>query len=333
MAYPVNIEECGHFYHICFKTNNDRFALTVEKDIHSLASYMQHYKKIHKIKIHAFAIMSNHVHLLLKNSMLEVNAIKHFLRDVKREFAKYHNIRYGAKGSLWKRSYTQKCIQGNIQLINTMAYILNNPVEAHMVDFAWQYTWSSSHDLLRKDEFKKTIISDRFLDKKDLTNILHRAKTQKYAEGLPEKELCKRGLAHYVDKEKFKSELIQGKKRYKTQGPWQYYFPMQRKSTYATANGYFSSTLTDKLPEAIRPSARLLRNLCRTKAEGSRNKLNPFKTNRNNILYEASKRSQIQAFQQTQAHRLPLRALGDEAIIQTDHGWALVVLHGRQRVS
>jgi len=102
MAYPVNIEECGHFYHVCFKTNNDRFSLTVEKDIHSLSLLHATLQKNTQSKIQVFAIMSNHVHLLLKNSMSEENAIKHFLRDTKREFAKYCNIRYGTKGSLWR---------------------------------------------------------------------------------------------------------------------------------------------------------------------------------------------------------------------------------------
>ena len=117
MGNPINIQEAGKLYHITFKTLHNRFALVVNEDIQNLASYMQEYKLKHGVKIFAFCIMSNHVHFLLKNSDKEPLAIQHFIRDVKREYAKCHNIGYGAKGHFWHRSFRQKHIDGDIQFI------------------------------------------------------------------------------------------------------------------------------------------------------------------------------------------------------------------------
>jgi REP element-mobilizing transposase RayT len=331
MAYAVNFEEKSGFYHIFFKTVNDRFCLTVEEDIHTLASFMHHYKEKHKIKINAFAIMSNHVHLLLKNSPREEKAIKNFLRDVKREFAKSHNIRYGAKGSLWARSYKQKAVLGDIQLINTIVYILNNPVKAHLVERAQDYAWSSSHLLADRAEKRSLIHSGKFIDKKGFKAIYHRAKAQKYGEGLPAAEQAKRGLHKRIDKDKFKAEIMQGRRQYKRQGNWLYYFPQQKKNTVSTATGLFSQTLTDKLDKAINPDARTLQHLCRTRADGSRNAFEPFRIDGHNILFEAPTKKAVEGYQHIHAHRLQAGALSTHSVIETDSGWALVVVMGRRR--
>ena len=336
MAYPINIEHSNELYHVTFKTQHDRFSLVIEEDIQTLGAYMNEYKHKHKIKIFAFSIMSNHVHLLLKNSTHEHQAIKHFIRDVKREYAKHHNIRYGSKGHFWARSYRQKHIDGDIQLLNTVVYILNNPVDAYLCKQPENFANSSFHLLLNKNEIRTFNKNNQFLNKKELHAIYAKAKQQRYAQGLPAEEQAKRGLSDFIDAKKFKNEIKQGRKQYKTQGPWLHYFP-KNKSLVNQRKKYISLALTDCMPETYRPQVQLLKKLCqeqiiKSKQNKQFNKQNSqFKTKNSNTLYEAKTKKGCQQFQQQHAEQLPINALAKSSVVKTTNGWALIALIGRPR--
>jgi REP element-mobilizing transposase RayT len=333
MPLPINIEQAGELYHVTFKTQHDRFSLVKDKDIQVLAAYMNNYKKKHHIKIFAFAFMSNHVHLLLKNSNHEPDAIKYFIRDTKREYAKYQNIRYGEKGNFWSRSYRQKHIEGDIQLINTITYILNNPVEAHLCDNAADFSNSSFHLLLNKAEIKTFNKKNQFINKKELNKIYVKSKKQRYAEGLSDKQQAKRGLSDFIDKNVYQSDIIEGRKKYKRQGPWLHYFPHTDHNLNCKKK-YVSLLLTDDMPQTYKPSASLLKKLCvehYQKSKLIKAKNNRFKIGKINIIYEAKTKEACIRFQQTHRDSLSVNALSGRSVIKTDNGWALTALPGRRR--
>jgi putative transposase len=333
MPLPIKIEEVSELYHVTFKTQHDRFSLVLEEDVKALASFMNHYKKKHEIKIFAFTIMSNHVHLLLKNSNHEADAIKHFIRDTKREYAKCHNKGYGENGHFWKRSYQQKHIDGDIQLVNTIVYILNNPVQAKLSQRAEDFAHSSFHLLLNKSELKACNKNGQFINKKELNKIYRQAKKRRYAERLPEGAQANRGLGDFINQDEFKFELRQGRKQFKQQGPWLHYFPHQTRHVRKN-RGLFSLALTDDMPATYRPESQLLKRLCiehSLKSKKTKESEPLFKFGNLNIIFESKTKEACRRFQARHSQKLSSNALADDSIIQTKTGWALVAPPGRRR--
>jgi putative transposase len=334
MGHPINIQEVGRLYHITFKTLHNRFALVVNEDIQKLASFMQEYKIKHGVKIFAFCIMSNHVHLLLKNSNKEALAIQNFLRDVKREYAKSQNVSYGCGGSFWSRSFRQKHIDGDIQFINTITYILNNPVEARLCERAEEYAYSSFHLLLSKEKLKEAKKNNLFLNQKALRKIYYEAKRQRYGQGLPDKKQAERGLGDHIDEVKYKMELSYGKRRFKRRGPWLHYFP-ETNRLVSGKHSLVALAISDEIPAGYRPSQKTLQELCLSRSQipkkqkKSRGLNRHFKIDNMNIIFEAKSRRACYSFQERFADRLPANALTSKAVIKTPTGWALVAPPGR----
>ncbi len=70
------------------------------------------------------------------------------------------NFREGVRGYLFKGRFSSCTVSTDISLLTAIQYILRNPVKAKMVQYPWEYQWSSagyhcglvSHDLLVQDD-------------------------------------------------------------------------------------------------------------------------------------------------------------------------------------
>lgn len=91
--------------------------------------------------IHAYVLMTNHVHFLLTPQA--ANSISLMFQGVGRHYVPYINKRYGRRGSLWEGRHKSCVIGSENYFLACMRYIENNPVRANMVEHPAQYRWSS----------------------------------------------------------------------------------------------------------------------------------------------------------------------------------------------
>ena len=91
--------------------------------------------------IHAFVLMTNHVHLLVTPQ--KGSEISLFMQYVGRHYVPYINDKYGKSGSLWEGRYKASLMQEDRYFLTVMRYIELNPVRANMVDLPGHYRWSS----------------------------------------------------------------------------------------------------------------------------------------------------------------------------------------------
>ncbi len=92
-------------------------------------------------EIHAYVLMTNHVHLLL--TPRDRDSISRLLQYVGRRYVPYVNHRYGRTGTLWEGRFKASVIDASEYLLRCYRYIELNPVRAGMVDAARGYRWSS----------------------------------------------------------------------------------------------------------------------------------------------------------------------------------------------
>lgn len=92
-------------------------------------------------KIHAYVLMTNHVHLLLTPDAEQ--GIGKAMQMLGRYYVQYYNYCYRRTGTLWEGRYRATLIDSEAYLLTCMRYIELNPVRAGMVAHPSEYQWSS----------------------------------------------------------------------------------------------------------------------------------------------------------------------------------------------
>ena len=106
-------------------------------------------------QIHAYVLMTNHVHLLVTPETEEGPA--KLMQSIGRRYVQYINRVYRRTGTLWEGRYKSSAIQMEDYLLLCQRYIELNPVRAGMVDYPGQYQWSSyRHNGLGQDDSRLT---------------------------------------------------------------------------------------------------------------------------------------------------------------------------------
>lgn len=95
----------------------------------------------HDCELHAYVLMTNHVHLLLTPKT--EHGISKTIQMLGRYYVQYFNYTYGRTGTLWEGRYKSTMIDTEHYLLTCYRYIELNPVRAQMVNHPSEYPWSS----------------------------------------------------------------------------------------------------------------------------------------------------------------------------------------------
>lgn len=101
--------------------------------------------------IHAYVLMTNHVHLLITPA--DEHGPARMMQAIGRLFVRHVNTRYQRTGTLWEGRYRSTLVDSDQYLLACSRYIELNPVRAGMVQQPGEYRWSSyRHNALGEDE-------------------------------------------------------------------------------------------------------------------------------------------------------------------------------------
>jgi putative transposase len=105
----------------------------------------------HAVQLHAYALMTNHVHLLV--SAEAKGSVSRMMQAVGRRYVRAFNARYQRTGTLWEGRYKSCLVGGDRYLMTCLRYIELNPIRAAIVESPEEYPWSSAraHLGLRTD--------------------------------------------------------------------------------------------------------------------------------------------------------------------------------------
>jgi len=131
----------GHPQHIIIRGNNREAIFYAEEDYQFYISKLRDACKKHDCALHAYVLMTNHVHLLITPS--SDNGISKAIQMLGRYYVQYFNYSYKRTGTLWEGRYKASLIDSTRYLLTCYRYIELNPVRAGMVDHPSEYPWSS----------------------------------------------------------------------------------------------------------------------------------------------------------------------------------------------
>ena len=133
------MDGCAH--HIIQRGNNRQACFFEEADYKVYLDLLKKASEKYKVSIHAFVLMTNHVHLLTTPNNEIGNS--RMMQAIGRSYVGYINHTYSRTGALWEGRYKSTLVDSEDYLLTVHRYIELNPVRAGMVEHASEYSWSS----------------------------------------------------------------------------------------------------------------------------------------------------------------------------------------------
>jgi putative transposase len=141
MARKPRFNISGIPQHVVQRGNNREPCFFAEDDYSRYLNDLYEAACRNRVAIHAYVLMTNHVHLLATPG--QEFGIAHTMQDLGRKYVRYINHCYRRTGTLWEGRYKASLVDSEAYLLTCMRYIEMNPVRASMVNHPGEYRWSS----------------------------------------------------------------------------------------------------------------------------------------------------------------------------------------------
>ena len=127
--------------HLIQRGNNRQACFFADEDYRFYLDWLTEYATKTGCRIHAYMLMTNHVHLLVSADQSEAPGA--LMKALSQRYAQYVNRVYRRSGTLWEGRFRSCPIQEETYLLACQRYIELNPVRAAMVAHPAEYRWSS----------------------------------------------------------------------------------------------------------------------------------------------------------------------------------------------
>ena len=141
MPRTARITLAGIPQHIIQRGNNRQLCFASEQDMIAYAGWLRDYADKFEVDIHAWMLMTNHVHLLV--TPYSATSTSKMMQSLGRMYVRYFNREYKRSGTLWEGRFKSCLVQSEQYLLECHRYIEMNPVAAKMVQHPAEYKWSS----------------------------------------------------------------------------------------------------------------------------------------------------------------------------------------------
>jgi putative transposase len=131
--YPHHIVQRGH---------NRQVVFAATEDFQRYLSDLRELKALFGVKVYAYCLMTNHVHLLLAPGEA-VAGLGQLMKALAARATRYRNKLEGRSGTFWESRYKSSVVLSDTYLLACSRYIELNPVRARMVARPEDYVWSS----------------------------------------------------------------------------------------------------------------------------------------------------------------------------------------------
>lgn len=141
MARLPRLTLTGYPHHVILRGNNRQDIFMNTPDRAFMLSVLAEEAKQQGVEVHAYVLMSNHIHLLLTPQRDQ--ALPLLMQALGRRYVRHFNLCHGRTGTLWEGRYRSTLIQTERHLLACMVYLDLNPVRAGMVADPADHPWSS----------------------------------------------------------------------------------------------------------------------------------------------------------------------------------------------
>lgn len=139
MARKPRVHYPGALYHVTLRGNAGQAIFFDDRDQTRFYFLLQEGTERFRHRIHAFCLMSNHVHLAIQVADIPLSRI---IQNLSFRYTRWINWRRSRSGHLFQGRYKAVLVDADAYLLELTRYIHLNPVRAGMVKEPEDFPWS-----------------------------------------------------------------------------------------------------------------------------------------------------------------------------------------------
>lgn len=146
MPHAGRKKSASGYYHVVPKGLADQILFESDSERQEYVSLLGESKSEYEYALHAYCLMSNHVHLIIEDPEDHISEAMKFVHE---RYAMAHSARTGQKGGVFATPFWSEPIESDEYLLCAVRYVHANPAAAGICP-ASAYTWSSARQYLGK---------------------------------------------------------------------------------------------------------------------------------------------------------------------------------------
>ena len=141
MARQARIRARSGCYHLTVRGIDKMDIFLEDFEREKFIELLTNQKKKDEFEIYAYCLMSNHIHLLIREGDEKISDT---VKTLMGGYAQWFNKRYHRHGPLFEDRFASEVVESDAYLLDVVRYIHRNPVKAGMVRACDEYKWSSA---------------------------------------------------------------------------------------------------------------------------------------------------------------------------------------------
>lgn len=130
-------------YHVMSRGINKTDIFLDDEDRLRYLYQLRHLQTEYGLLVHAYCLMSNHVHLLISEGK---EPIGESMRRIGVAYASWFNAKHGRVGHVFQGRFGSEVVETNEYFLTVLRYILQNPVQAGLCQAIDEFPWSSHYE-------------------------------------------------------------------------------------------------------------------------------------------------------------------------------------------
>lgn len=140
MPRNARVKSKNGVYHVMLRGANRQEIFHDDEDQIRFLETIKKFKEQSEMKVYAWCLMNNHVHLLLKEGNEELSVT---MKRIGVSFVAYYHWKYRTTGHLFQDRFKSENVETKKYFQTVVRYIHQNPVKAGIVQHVDEWKWSS----------------------------------------------------------------------------------------------------------------------------------------------------------------------------------------------
>ncbi len=154
MPRVARIRSDSGIYHIVLRGINKKTIFYEDNDYERFLGALSKAKISSGCKIYCYCLMSNHIHLLVKEYTENVST---FIKRLCAGYVLWYNNKYARVGPLFQDRFKSEPVETDKYFLTVVRYIIRNPIKAGIVRKPEEYKWVSYDVFVNKSERENLI--------------------------------------------------------------------------------------------------------------------------------------------------------------------------------
>ena len=161
MPRPLRLDYPGARHHVMNRGARQQPVFLTDADCAAFLDLLGETAARFAVRVHGYALMSDHFHLLLSTPRGNLSAAMSWLQS---RFSRHQNLVHSWDGPVWRGRYKNRLVEDEAYWRHLLAYVHLNPVAAHLVGSPDRARWTSHCAYLGVEEAPPWLDTAELLD-------------------------------------------------------------------------------------------------------------------------------------------------------------------------